>query len=199
VTVDRPADETWFDRQPLWISLPVFLLLWPFFIVYGLLVFAFLILVFLPVASVLMWRDRRRFVGKLRDAGRVVDWPTVADELARGGATLLVEVGPKGPASAWLLDRPRGNLDPDGVVPTWAAFEQRGWDVLDSNDAFDRQDAWAEHTLPPFTVTARLPWPPRLTMSGQPDGVRADAVLVMLVWNKNCLSELVYTATMSGD
>lgn len=133
---------TWYGRQlnrlPPWAACTVWFLLLPVLWVLGLAYNAVAIpvlLVVLPYWIFTWWREDRRFWQNLQQQGRVAQWPEVEAKMNGALGTLIVELGPKGPVCSWLIEHPRDDVDPDHNLPSWHEFEEREWNLFDSDIA----------------------------------------------------------------
>lgn len=183
----------WYNRQAIWSRLLLYPLLVPVILVHGSAGIAFFFLGVLPRLLVTGWIENRRFWQTLRERGRLGRWPEVEPRVSSGCGTLVVEVGPQGPGCSWLIDRPRDEVDPDHVVPSWRDYEERGWDAFESDDAaFEALDRWSVDRLVTYESSAYgllASWW-RLARLG--DDVKRASVLAVPCSCKGCLSGLYF-------
>jgi hypothetical protein len=76
---------------------------------------AVMMLVWVPAMLVSIWRDRRRFLHRLQQEGRLITIRELRSRLLAGQGTLLI-MEPKGPPEGWLYPARREQLDPDGIL-----------------------------------------------------------------------------------
>jgi hypothetical protein len=129
------------------------------------------------------WLENRRFWRRLRRLGRVVQWTDVERQITAGGGTLLVEISPKGPSCAWLIDRSRRAIDPEAIVPSWHDYEERGWEAFESC-GLERLDRWMTEQLQPFESSARALVPQWSQLAVLPAEIKREAVLVTFGWRR---------------
>jgi hypothetical protein len=176
----------WWDRRPDWMQL----LLLPIVFVLTMIFLAFTILVILPCFAIVGYLKYRRTWRRLRESGRVTKWFEVAPAVALKAGTLVVEVGPKGPACLWWIDRPRAEIDPDNIVPSWLDFEELEWRLFQRKADVNRVEQWAINRLAAYESSAHTvapgPWWSRLSRLG--GDTKRDAVLVMWYESEGCLS-----------
>lgn len=88
-----------------------------------------LALVSVPISMALAQSKHRTFMRKLRERGQVREWGEVESLVSGGAGTLIVEFTAKGPGYAWFIDRPRDEVDPEHVLPSWQDVEKRETDL----------------------------------------------------------------------
>jgi hypothetical protein len=144
----------WLNVLPVWGKLLVMPVVLPILLVYSTaaLLLLFLLLPFLIAKG--QW-ENHKFWRRLRQDGRVALWAEVAPRVSSGEGTLIVEVGPKGPGWSWWIDRPRDEIDPDHVVPSWQDVEERGWRALEPAAAFESLNRWTVERLGAYESLAR--------------------------------------------
>jgi hypothetical protein len=178
----------WYSRRPRWIQIllaPVILLLvpvvLPVMLVYSVVVVAVVFGAVIPFLAVTGWIQYRRHWQRLAGEGRVARWVDVEPGVAAGSCTLVVEIGPKGPGSAWVIERPRTAIDPESIVPTWATYELIGFDAFE-RPGWERRREWAETQLRPFESTARVLIPSWSQLAKLPQEAKCGSVLVIFEW-----------------
>lgn len=188
----------WYEHSPGWVQLVWAPVAIPIMFAYAVVVMAVMFGVVIPVLTVWMvWADHRLW-RRLRREGRVGRWEDVAPRAIDGTGTLVVEVGPKGPGCAWLIDRPRAAIDPEATVPTWDAYEVAGLDVLDRPPGWERVKAWAAERLRPFESTAPVLVPSMSQIDALPPEAKRGAVLVVDGWERGFAERAPRPAPISG-
>lgn len=188
----NPLDyiDAWYDNRPPWVQL----LLFPIPLVLSLAMLPYWIFVAWPcfIIDIIKFKlENRRFWRRLRERSQVAKWSEVAPVVAHKASTMIVEVGPKGPTCAWWIDRPRGEIDPDCVVPSWQDFEEREWEVVFKRKAnYDQVEQWSLSRLAAYESSAQAvaPVPSWSQLSQLETDTKRDAVLVMCCWDGGCLS-----------
>ena len=176
----------WYNRRGIVLRIVLFPILFVACVVHGLIGLALLFGVVVPILLVKDWIEERRFWRKLREQQRVGEWSAVEAELGRRHGTLLVEISTKGPDCTWLIDSSRDEVDTDHIVPTWQAFEQHGWNVLDP--AFESLSRWSVEQLGHYAATAIAVRANELQLADLAIEAKRDAVLVVPSNCAGCLS-----------
>jgi hypothetical protein len=150
--------------------------------------------VYLPYLTIVGNLENRRSWRRLRERGQVAEWSEVAPAIAYKDGTLVVEVGPKGPACSWWIDQPRSEIDPDRVVPSWQDFEEQEWKLFESKAGYDQVKQWSTSRLAAYESSARAvdPFPSRSQLSKVGADSKRDAVLVICDWHEGCLSRNLF-------
>jgi hypothetical protein len=190
---DREQEESsgliaWYSRRPKWIQIllaPVILLLVPVvllvMLVSAVVSMAVVFGTVIPFLAVKWWLQNRRYWQRLRADGRVARWVDIEPGVAAGSCTLVVEIGPKGPGSAWVIERPRSAIDPEAIVPTLATYELIGFDLFE-RPGWERRREWAETQLRPLEPTARVLIPSSSQLARLPQEAKSGSVLAIFEW-----------------
>jgi len=178
----------WYDRQPVWIRIVAFPIVFLVALIYNVVVLPY-ILVVLFVAIIQATAASRRFWQRLGKRGQVVRWPELRQEVTRKNGTLLVEIGPKGPGYSWWLSQSRNEVDPEHRVQSLYDFEKRGWDIFDAAD-YDRVEQWAVEQLGAYESSAKAVAVSGSQLSKLPVEVKREVVLVILCCNGTLSSRL---------
>ena len=168
-----------YNHQPIWVRVVLWPLLVPVMFVQASAMMVFFVLLALPYALCRGLMERRRFWRDLRKRGQVIGWDDAAERLALGGRTLVVEMSPKGPGYAWLLDVPRDQVDPLHVVPTWKQV-QANIDVFDTPaHNFKVLNEWSLEKLSVFATSARALVASANQLAGLPEPVGQQSVIAL--------------------
>ena len=179
----------WLNQQPIWIRLPLTLLLAPVMLAYAVVAIAVFLLFVLPWMLLAGWRNDRRFRRNLSESGRVCPWPDVEARLKSGRGTVLVEIGPKGAGYAWWIDDDRSALDPEGALPSWSQWHGHEFGV-DPGDFVDTEAIrrWCESRLEQYAKAACLTRVP-LRLQRRPDwNLPEQRVVVLPYWAGDSLT-----------
>jgi hypothetical protein len=87
-----------------WLFGLIFPVAFPLGLVCGVLVFAGVIAIVLPVAAVQGFHRRRRFRASMKAKARFLAGAELQSKLASGEGTLIAELGPKGPFRIWWTE-----------------------------------------------------------------------------------------------
>ena len=193
----KPSDYVewcigWYGRRPFWVRV----LLFPLMLVLGLVQFiwtmAFVILFLLlvtPILTIKHWLSERRFWNRLRARNQVAQWNDVERSLRERKGVLITEVHFKGLGYCWWIDRPRSEVDPDRVVPSWTDFEARSFDAFGSDAEFNALKLWVIQRLTAYESMAKavvVTWP---QIEGLPDDLKRDSILAVDWLCKGNMSE----------
>jgi hypothetical protein len=122
VTDNLDALDRWWERQPVPVRILSFPVVGTVMTIHSVLVIIYFVVAVLPYIVVTGWNKRRLFKKRLRDRGRLMRWQEAQPQIEDGRATLVVEMSIKGPGCSWLIDRPRSEVDPDHVAPSWSEY-----------------------------------------------------------------------------
>lgn len=184
----------WYNRQPLWLRVLLAPILVAEMLVHSMAVMAFFVFVSLPFHLVRGWINGRRFWRTLRERGQVGQWSEAERRVTSGSGTLIVEMEPKGPSYSWLIDVPRDAVDPERIMPSWQQFKDQGWDVLESQPAFESMNRWTVERLGAYESSARalvLSWKQLDRLGSE---AKQRSVLVVLDCCEGCLSHRMQAA-----